>query len=349
MIGDGLREQITPLLGKAAAAEATADSAVDLRTSAIGEIARLDKTITIVDQVPDTTITAKREALSLGFKVGFFVGDSTILALLFNRAGSPLVLSLLAGVSLASSMVAVGSTAGHRRAAFDQRDGRGDAPANCDLSVRHLFREQAPADLAADEEFVPSRPDVPWVAASAMVAAATFVGLLMLGLNAGDGTKFAVGAALLAAVTVVGSAAAEAFGTNEGADLRKRLTKQKAAPCALIEEHAELNATAAEARARSQSLMVALIHTAHGAARSTRWLAGREPDNPRVFDVDHPASVTERSLVPGLGVNQLLALVGLPPGHDSGVAADAQDAATPTPTPLLGVADTEDETEEDAA
>jgi hypothetical protein len=332
VIAEGVTRQITPLLGEAAEAEAKVKATRKLRDHDEEEVRRLSESLVAVARVPDTTLSPKREILSLTFKAGFFVGDSTILALLLNRAGSPLALSLLAGVSLASSMVAVGSTSGHRRAAFDQREGRGDPPANCDSSTAHLFRQPAPQDLRDDEEFVQPRPDTPWLVASLAVAIATFTGLLMLGLNAGDGAKLALGAALLAAVTVVGSAAAEAFGTNEGADMRKRLLKQLGSARKEIESHAAVDATAAGSKARAQGLMVGLIHSAHSAARVTRWTAGREPDNPRVFDVDHPTSVVERSVVPGLAVADLLRLVGMEElGAGPSTAQETQSRPEPTP------------------
>lgn len=237
--------------------------------------------------VPKSVLPDFYRKLSKLAKLIMFFGDAAAIAYVFWKAGAPILLALPVGATGAASIVSLGSMSGHQQAVSSQRDERGDPPDDCSPELRCFFREPAPADLG-DDEWLQPRPERPWLIAGAVAIPALLGALTLIGAGTGESGLLALGAALLAGLTLPGSAAAEALGTNEAADHKVATNARVAETRKLLSDNTGRLGEAAGLEERSDILLCALAAEAPSAAELVRWIAGREPDNPRQFGIDVP-------------------------------------------------------------
>jgi hypothetical protein len=172
-------------------------------------LARAAQCLAEIADVPLNAIARYRKAISSAGKAGFVIGDTAVLANQLYRASTPLPLAVVVGVSLAVTVVMIGTQCGHELAAASQRHVRGSAPAGA-LAAKGLYDS---GEVDDSYRF--------WLWLAAGAAAAMFLSLFFLGRGSGDPGQLALGYGLLGALTVAGSACAEAYAANDAAEQLK--------------------------------------------------------------------------------------------------------------------------------
>jgi len=149
VLDQGLQE-VTPERAAAAALEAEllADDVVWTNTE--DRYKHVDRHRQSMDSVPNSTIAVKRAMFSLYGKFGFLAGDTAVIAAPQWRAGTPVWLAMLTGVSTGLAMVFIGSMYGKNRTESDQRETRGPRPANCPQGEVDLYGDPVDADSERD-------------------------------------------------------------------------------------------------------------------------------------------------------------------------------------------------------
>jgi len=166
---------------------------------------------------------ATRKRLSLWSKPGFVIGDMMVFASVIKRdsgsggVGNNLV-AYLVGVSLATTAVAVGTKFGRELALAHERRKRGPAPKG---APSHVLRFFATGD-SDDEGRI-------WRNLAVVAALVLLFAVALISKSAGDSAATALGYGLLATLTFAGSAAAEAYGTDEPGEAYVSLTPSIAA------------------------------------------------------------------------------------------------------------------------
>jgi len=207
---DDLKTDVLPQAATLDAKEAQLRAAEARRVPAEQQHENDHQNLSDLKEVPHGVIDPQRRIIGKIAKIGFVIGDTSVLANALYRSGAPLLLALLVGLSLAMTVVMIGTYAGHETAAASQRTLRGEPPKNAAGGVRALFDSAAKPDSTG-----PLGQRAVYAAAAVML-----LSLFLLGVGSGDPKALALGYGLLGSLTVLGSACAEAYATNEAADQR---------------------------------------------------------------------------------------------------------------------------------
>lgn len=227
--------------------------------------------------IPCSTLDPKRKLFSTVPKPGFIVGDTAVMAVVLVRSGTPEWLAILVGFSMALSTVMAGSQFGQMMMLAAHRRSRGFAPDNCAPEHRGFYDDgTADADLGR------------WLTLGGVTAGALLVSLTLIGVGEGDPAPLAFGFGLLAALTLGGAAAAEAYGTNGAAEYRHDLERNRDLAAVKLTEFEGWASQAAHDDELADVLLVAAEHDAVAAAITVEVTADRTPDNPNIFDYTHP-------------------------------------------------------------
>jgi len=180
------------------------------RNQAIARHRLLSDALRSAERVPHNVLGLKQRVLSTLFKVILITGDSAVLGGIWWRAGLPLWLAVIAGLSTGTTIVATGAMTGRRLQSTGQRRQRGPITGDVPNDLADLY-----SDRTGHREWM-------WPAVAIVVGLTALVAVTMIGEAVGDPRLLSVSSGLFAAATVVGSAAAEAYGTNLAADRVKR-------------------------------------------------------------------------------------------------------------------------------
>jgi hypothetical protein len=231
--------------------------------------------------IPNCNLDPKRRVVATVPKPGFIIGDTAVMAVVLVRSGAPAWLAVLVGLSMALSTVMAGSQLGQMLTLAAQRRARGPVPEECPLEHRGFYDNgTADADLAR------------WLALGVLTGGALFVSLTLIGVGDGDPPPLAVGFGLLAALTLGGAAATEAYGTNAAAEYRHDLEQHRDRAAERLTEFEDWAFQAAHDDELATSLSVAAEHEAVAAAITVDAIADRTPDTPNIFGYTHPAAPT---------------------------------------------------------
>ena len=196
-------------------------------------------------------------------------------------------------------MVMVGSVTGREAQIAAQRRRRGLLPSGANPSLSYLFDDGQ------------RWRSMWWIVICAVVGAAAFGAVTTIGVTVGERLGLAVGSGILASLTVIGSAAAEAYGTNLGADLVRRRTRELRDADGAVRrlEHmkADMMAGIERAAVAEQQLHHAALARAGAANESDRFLRDPERWGGRATDRRPPAG---RPLPPVPGPRDPLDLPG---------------------------------------
>jgi hypothetical protein len=229
-------------------------------------------------------------------KLLLIIGDTCVLANQVYRASTPIWLAIPLGLSLATSVVAIGSKCGHEIATDQQRRDRGPAPEGAPSIVRPLY------DNGTAEE-----RHLLWQRLSFLAAGVMFLALYFIGSGSGDPIQLAAGYGLLAALTVAGSAGAEAYAANDAAEQRDRAERRLARMGDELREFEDLEQLSAQRYGEAKVLEAAVYHRGVATATTVTATANRLPDSPEVggyVDGEHipvtdpPPTPREQSLLP---------------------------------------------------
>lgn len=230
--------------------------------------------------VPLSAVDPIRKHLNGVAKLLLITGDTSVIADQVFRASTPMVLALLLGVSLATSVVAIGAKCGHEMAAADQRKDRGSAPPDAQPVVTPFYDN----GTAEDQQRV-------WRTLSAVAAGTMFLALFLIGRGSGDPAELALGYGMLGALTVAGSAAAEAYATNDVAEqltaAERRLGK-RADQLVAFEDAEDRSAERASFASTTER---AARHGAVATAATVTATANRLPETPEVGGYVDPGHV----------------------------------------------------------
>ena len=270
----GLRATAAGLLGRLEAAEprrAIADDEHGLFSQARVNAAA----------IPCSTLDPKRKLFATVPKPGFIVGDTAVMAVVLVRSGAPAWLAILVGFSMALSTVMAGSQFGQMLMLAAHRRDRGPIPDPCPLEHRGFYDDgTSDADLGR------------WLLLAALTAGALLVSLTLIGVGEGDPASLAFGFGLLAALTLGGAAAAEAYGTNAAAEYRQDLERNRDLAAGKLTEFEGWAAQAAHDDELADVFLVAAEHDAVAASITVEAIADRTPDKPNIFGYTHPDAPT---------------------------------------------------------
>ena len=237
----------------------------------------------------------RRLSVNVG-KLLLIIGDTCVLANQVYRASTPIWLAIPLGLSLATSVVAIGSKCGHEIATTQQRRDRGPAPEYAASVVRPLY------DNGTAEE-----RHLLWQRLSYLAAGVMFLALYFIGSGSGDPVELAAGYGLLAALTVAGSAGAEAYAANDAAEQREQAERRLARMGNELREFEDLEKLSAQRYGEAATLEVAAHHRGVATATTVTATANRLPDSPEVggyIDGEHipvtaaPPSPRAQSVLP---------------------------------------------------
>jgi len=269
---DDLKTDILPEAATRDAKEALLEAAEPRRGLAEEQHANDNQSLRDIKNVPHSVIDPQRKTMSKAAKIGFVIGDTSVLADQLYRSGTPLVLALLVGLSLAMTVVMIGTHVGHESAAAFQRKLRGGRPDDVPVGVRALF----------DSGYEPDSGGLLGQGAVYAAAGVMFLALFFLGVGSGDPKALALGYGLLGALTVLGSVCAEAYATNEAADQRKLNEASVHISGDVLKEFEGLEADSAAAGTTARLSDVAARHIAVATSATVTNTANRLPDHPDV-------------------------------------------------------------------
>lgn len=253
----------------------------------------------------DTAVAAKRRVIGLLGKAALTCGDTSVFASILYLSGTPFILAIVAGMSSALTLVGTGSQWGKEEKHLLDRNDRGPAPTDMPGALARLFLVQG-VDGAVEAST--ARRDH-WRAIAVIVALGMFVAFTAMGIAVGDPAGKALAAGLLASLSVLGSAALEAYSANEAADVNHEYSRELAELIAQEHSITEYATKAAGATQEALTRQVALEHLARAAGRSTRVLADRTIDTPYVFGyLARPVETELRPITPttlGPLINQM--------------------------------------------
>ena len=212
-------------------------------------------------------------------KLAFIIGDTSMLSNQLYRSGSPMWMAMLIGISLATSVVMSGGKAGSEIAAAAQRRLRGKPPVN--VTSTHISYYDSDCNEAYGDSV--------WLILACGVTAAMFLSIYFISSSGGDPKGMALGFSFLGALTVLGSAAAQASATNDVADAREEIGKEmEDLTYVLTTDFDRLEREAAEAAAGATILASATALTAASAGNTTMVEADRRASTPQVFGYKDP-------------------------------------------------------------
>jgi len=269
---DDLQSDVLPQAATRDAKEARLQAAEARRVPAEQQHENDHQSLSDIKNVPHSVIDPQRRTISKAAKIGFVIGDTSVLADQLYRSGTPLALALLVGVSLAMTVVMIGTYAGHEMAAASQRKLRGELSVNAPEGVRALF----------DSGHEPDSRDLLGQRAVYAAAAVMFLALVFLSVGSGDPKALALGYGLLGALTVLGSASAEAYATNDAADQRKLSEGSVHTSGEALKEFEDIEADSAAAGTTARLSDVAARHTATATSATVTNTANRLPDYPDI-------------------------------------------------------------------
>lgn len=271
------RDELARLRAEAAGLKAEYTACEDRRDMARADHTVLTRAWRDTYEIACGTLARKRKQLAMIAKPAFITGDSAVMAVLMVRSGAPVWLAVLLGISMALSILMVGSHFGTQLALASQRRLRGPAPTDSQLAHRDLYDDgRTDADLQR------------WLMLGLGTAGALLVAVMLIGVGQGDAPALAFGYGLLTSLTFGGAAGAEAYGTNAVAERREHLGSQLTISAASLAVFESLAGRAAKAAELANSLALAAEHAAFTAAVTTEVIADRTPDNAPVFGHAHP-------------------------------------------------------------
>jgi hypothetical protein len=224
-----------------------------------------------LNAVPHNALDPHRKVIAYVAKAGFVLGDTAVLSDQLYRSGTPLWLAALVGLSLAVTVVMVGTQCGHEMGAENQRKLRGPAPADSPPAVR-TFYDSGDAEVSYKR----------WLYLAYAAGAAMFLSLFFLGVGSGDPAKLALGYGLLGCVTVAGSVCAEAYATNDAAENLKAAELGMNETGEALGEFETAEADSAVARTTATLTEAGARHRSVATSTTVTATADRLPDTPEV-------------------------------------------------------------------
>ena len=271
VVGEALRDEIRAPLAAHLGAEARREAAEPRRRTARQIHAAAADVVLALRAVPLNDVDPVRRWSANGAKVLLIIGDTCVLANQVYRAATPIWLAIPLGLSLATSVVAIGSKCGHEIATDHQRRDRGRAPERAPSIVRPYYD-----DGAAEERFRI------WQRLCFIAAGAMFFSLYFMGSGSGDPAVLAAGYGLLGALTVAGSAGAEAYAANDAAEQRERAEVRLTRSSVQLREFEDLEQRSAHQLSEATALETAAHHRGVAIAATVTATANRLPDTPEI-------------------------------------------------------------------
>lgn len=236
-----------------------------------------------LNAMKDTSLPQRAKLLSMAGKPIMIMGDASLLAGRWYFNGGDLFLSIAGAASAAVAAVATGTMCGRSLRVAQQRAARGTAPVDCPGGLGDLYGDDRSARAAS--RF--------WLAAAALAALLLGGAIAAISSGQGDPAIEAAGLGLLAAFTVLGSTALEAYGTNAAYDRIIQTRSNLAEAQTRLRSFSDLHRARAEAASRANTLSVAGAKEAIAAAQTTFVIADRTKDDPRNFGYESPLSSEE--------------------------------------------------------
>jgi hypothetical protein len=268
--GAALDDAVAPHSAEHTGTEAFLEATEPERSLREQLLAKAAQCLADIADVPLNAIARYRKAISFAGKAGFVIGDTAVLANQLYRASTPLALALVVGVSLAVTVVMIGTQCGHELAAANQRHLRGSAPAGA-LAAKGLYDSGE-----ADDSYLF------WLKLAAGAAAAMFLSLFFLGRGSGDPGQLALGYGLLGALTVAGSACAEAYATNDAAEQLKGAEVNMNKAAGDLAPWGKAEYTSASSGTTATLADIAARHLAVATGATVAETSDRLPDTPAV-------------------------------------------------------------------
>jgi hypothetical protein len=271
---------------------------------------KLTKEQDIVRAVPGVSRPSTHHSISLWVSALIAIAEGLATANILDRSNVPLPLAIAIGLGTGCSMKMIGANGGRDIQLMSDRRRRGIRPDDVPDSLNDLYLPSllhgatyAEGSLAAGlsddsddgvpedstAEAVVNRPRdhylvrfLTWSIIGAAMAGLTPAMLTLIGVGGGEGFTLAVGMALLASITIVGSAAAESYGTNAAADrlqhYQEMLDELQEKIDALSDDDRAQNKACSEANDR----LIQAELLARSAGQSAYVVADRLPENIRI-------------------------------------------------------------------
>jgi hypothetical protein len=224
-----------------------------------------------LNAIPQNALDPHRKVIAYSAKAGFVLGDTAVLSDQLYRSGTPLWLAAFVGLSLAVTVVMVGTQCGHEMGAENQRKLRGSAPADSPAAVR-TFYDSGDAEVSYKR----------WLYLAYVAGAAMFLSLFFLGVGSGDPAQLALGYGLLGCVTVAGSVCAEAYATNDVAENLRAAELGMNETGEALGEFETAEADSAVARTTATLTEAGARHRSVATSTTVTATADRLPDTPEV-------------------------------------------------------------------
>ncbi len=270
--GEDLEEKVAPHSAAHDAAEAWLAGSEPSRADTERTAHAAAEKARALMEVPLNSIEPQRRTIANIGKAGFALGDTAVLAnQLWRGGGTPLPLSLVVGLSLAVTVVMIGSQCGHELKAAHQRKLRGQAPQGAPPSVLALYHS-GDADRYLDW----------WVYLAYAASAVMFMSLFLLGHGSGDPSQLALGYGFLGALTVAGSACAEAYATNDAAEQLRGAKAEASEARSELEPWHQAERESAAAGRKAKLAEAAARYASAAVAGTVTATANRLPDSPAI-------------------------------------------------------------------
>lgn len=268
---DKVKEDVRDAQAEHEGLQAHLEGIEPIRRQLEGNLATEGTTLRALAVVPLKGVSPTHKRLAGVAKVFLITGDTSILADQAFRASTPLVLSILLGLSLATSVVAIGAKCGYELAATEQRKARGRVTGDVHLTTRPFYDRDTTEDLPRF-----------WIALSAIAALTMLFAVFLLGHGSGDPAELALGYGFLGALTVAGSAAAEAYAANPAADELAASHAEFDGHAAPLTAHADLEKNSATKRSFAETSEHVARHGSIAVDATVTAEAGRLVDTPEV-------------------------------------------------------------------
>jgi hypothetical protein len=220
---------------------------------------------------PDSTRPTGSKFFSWAAKPICFLGDTCVIAGSLYVTGAPMFAAVATGLSASAGAVCAGSVAGHNAAVAYKRDRRGAAPDKCPDVLADLYKDPDDGDKTWSI----------WCWVGAGFTTVLGFGVMTIGIGAGIAPVEAMGTGLLSALTVAGSAAAEAYATNPAADRLDKYRSKRENFAAAIGRISQLRAAAQALFTSAATIRAAGPHEARAAFQTT--IVVSLPNDPRTF------------------------------------------------------------------
>lgn len=201
------------------------------------------------------------------------LGDTFLMGSLLSGSGSNPVLAGLAGASIATGAVATGSMFGREYALAKQRKLRGPATDDTPIAVRSLT--QSPDEGPAIDRL--------WAVLTVAFMSGVGVSIGMLLWGTVGILEEAIGLGVVTGLTVLGSAAAEAYGTNAAADRLAKNSRSIAKSISWLEGYNGRIESQSRYRTQANWILAAGAAEATSASLTHQVMASPMAYNPRQF------------------------------------------------------------------